>query len=252
MGLDAGTPPGLWERIRSIAAEEVVKFARSGFLRNASISEGGLTIKGGFLRLLAQATGGTELFYIGPVTPNAADGSPQQGWRVRRADGTSVLLLRDAFPTDDGGVLNQALNWYDRGGNVVLADDTNSGQGIARPYIPGVFYQARSGDWPTTTSTTFETVYRMRLPKQQPRLLLRAWGVSDTAEGVGELRVMVNGTQLGSTVTTAYGTVTEYLFGPTAVDGAHLSTLVVEIQARLASGTGGVQCAPSQAQGQQS
>lgn len=37
-------PPDLWDKIRAIAADEVAKFARSGFLRNASISGGRLTI----------------------------------------------------------------------------------------------------------------------------------------------------------------------------------------------------------------
>jgi hypothetical protein len=241
MGAEAATPPGFWDRVRQIAADEVAKLLRSGLLRNASISEGGLTIKGGFLRLLSAVTGGFDTFYLGPVDPPRADGSPQQGWVVRRADGTIVLQLYDAFPTDSGGALNQALDWRDRGGNIVLADDTDSGQGIARPYVSGAFYRARNVDWPTTTSPTFETIYRAKMPKQHPKLYVRAWGINTVAGATGEIRVMVNGAQLGTTQGTISGTVTESVFGPAAVAGAHMADLSVEIQARLASGTGAVQ-----------
>ena len=251
MGQDAGTPPGLIERIRIIASEEVAKFARSGFLRNASISEGGLTIKGGFLRLLGAAND-RNLFYIGPITPALPDGTPQQGWVVRRADGTIVLLMQDAFPGVDG-TLNQALTWKDRAANVVFADDTDSGQGIARPYMPLPFYLARNVDWPTTTATSFETIYRAKVQKHNPRLTVRVWGVSTVAGGVGEIRVMLNGTtQHGVTATTSNASVAEYTFGPLPVSLTHMGSLTVEVQARLASGTGGVQCCVSQGNGLQS
>jgi hypothetical protein len=249
MGIDAGTPPGLAERIRKIADEAVAKYAKSGFLRNASISDGGLTIKGGFLRLLSKAAGGQTIFYIGPTGDALPDGTPQQGWIVRRGDGTNVLDLYDADVTD--GQLNQALNWRDRGGNVVIADDTNAGQGLARPYLQVPFYRVRDQDWPTTTSTSFQAMYRARVPKQQPRLYVRAWGTGVGAS-TGEMRVMVNGVQLGSTGTLTAGTVTSFTFGPDAVAGDHMATLTVELQVRMTGGTEGVRCCVAQAQGQQS
>lgn len=242
MGVDAGTPPGLWERVRAIAAEEVVKFMRSGFLRNASISDGTFTIKGGVLRLLF---GDVDVFYIGPVDPPLPDGTPQQGWIVRRADGSTVLDLRDAFPADDGGQLRQALNWRDRSGHVVFADDTNSGEGIARPWVPGVWQLSRALDWPQVANGTFETVYRAKMRKQHPRLYTAAFGWCDTPGATGEMRVMVNGVQLGPTAALDNASVRETTFGPEATSGAHMSELVIEVQARLASGTGTVRCSPS-------
>jgi len=251
MGIDAGTPPGLVDRIRVIVREELAKFARSGFLRNASISDGGLTIRGGFLRLLSKATGGVTLFYIGPSSAVMPNGEYQQYLRIRRADGTTVLQLWDSNPGDDG-TLNQALSWLDRSGNVVFADDTDSGQGIARPYLPIAFYPARNGDWVKTTSTTFDVMHRAQSPKQQPRLIVKVWVNPSTPGTAGELRVMVNGTQLGAVVSfTNDGFVHEYTFGPLPVEGAHMSLLIVEIQARRTAGTGEIQVAPSQAEGRQ-
>ncbi|KGH48249.1 hypothetical protein IN07_03340 [Modestobacter caceresii] len=250
MGVDAGTPPGLADRIRQIAEQEVRKFARSGFLRNSSISDGGLTIKGGFLRLLSKATGGVTLFYLGPSGDTLGNGERQQVWIVKRADGTNVLDLYDAFPDQDG-TLNQALSWRDRTGNTVFADDTDSGQGLARPYLGTPFYRARDADWLSTTSTEWSTLFRAKLPKQQPSLFARVWAAHTAAGASGQLRVMVNGQQLGSTVITDPAAVTEYLFGPGPVPGDHMAGLSVEIQARMVSGSGGLKVEPSQLQGQQ-
>lgn len=251
MTQERAVPQDLMQVIRRIAAEEVAKSYRSAPLRNASISEGGsLTIQGGVLELLSNSGG--RLLYSGPVNPPLLDGTPQQGFELRRADGSLVFLLNDAFPGVDGE-LNQALTWRDRSNNTVIADDTDSAFGIARPYIPGVFYEARNNDWPTVTSTTFETVYRAKMPRQQPKLIVRAWGFNNTAGATGEIRVMVNGDPAGSTFTTSNSAVTEYVFGPVQNAGLPLmSTLTVEIQARMVSGSGAVQVGACQIQGQQS
>lgn len=250
MGVDAAVPPGLLERIRQIIADEVGKLLRSGLLRNASISEGGLTIKGGFLRLLASVTG-TTLLYVGPYGPPGPDGTVQQGFVLRRADGTAALVMYDAVPGNDGGLFNQAVGWYGRTGGVVFADDTDSGQGIARPYLSTPFYRARNTDWPTVTDTTWVTIERARLAKQQPRLLVQAWAVA-TAGGTAQMRVTVNGVELAPPVNVSGSLVTEYTFGPAAVTGAHMSSLTVELQVQMTSGPGGVQAAASRLEGRQS
>ncbi|SNR33161.1 hypothetical protein [Blastococcus mobilis] len=251
MGVDAGTPPGLFERIRQMVRDEVAKLLRSGLLRSASIGEGGLTLRGGFFRM-RNAADTSNAFYIGAVTPAQPDGTPQPGWIVRRADGTNVLLLRDAFPENGPDGVHQALSWLDRTGNTVLADDTDSGQGLARPYVPIVFYRSRNSDWPTVTGGDWQTVYRAKAPKQQPRLLVRAFAGATDGSTSGELRVMINGTQHGSTQAVVGATVGEFIFGPDAVAGSHMSDLSVEIQARVTAGTGGIRVSPSQGEGRQS
>ena len=243
MGVDAATPPGLWERVRQIAQQEVAKLLRSGLLRNASISDGGLTIKGGFLRLLDKVLG-VDLFYVGPVNPPRADGTPQQGWIVRRADGSVVLLLLDALPTDSGGALNQALNWFDRSRNVVLADDTDSGQGMARPHLNGGWSRTRFGDITvSTTSSSFETLWDTRLTKPQPKLEVWYRASMDTAGTTGEVRVLVNGQPFGAVQAQGFVLATQVV-GPLPVAGDHMDTLVVEIQGRRSSASGALRVEP--------
>ena len=253
MGLDAMTPPGLWERIRQMIRDEVGVLLRSGLLRNASISEGGLTIKGGFLRLLATIAGGSvELFYVGPVSPDKADGSPQQGWRVRRADGTVVLELFDAFPTDAGGALNQALNWRDRSQHVTFADDTNSGQGMARPWLSGGFARTRYTDFSiSTTSSTFETLWDTYITHQQPRLTVMYRASMDTSGATGETRLLLNGNPIGAVGSESFSVVTRTV-GPVVAPGDHMEVVHLEIQARCTSASGAVRVEPILWRGEQS
>lgn len=250
MTQEGGTPLDFWARIQKMIDDAVAGLARSGMLRNASISDGGLTIKGGFLRLLTKAVGGIEQFYIGPTGEILGNGEYQQFLRVRRADGSTVLRLWDAFPDADG-TLNQALSWLDRLGNVVVADDTDGGMGIARPYLPAVFYPSRSSDFPSTNSAAFGAIHRAMMTKQQPKLFVSVWGFNDTAGATGEIRVMVNGVQLGSTVTTGNTAVTQYNFGPAVVAGDYMQELWVEIQARLVTGTGVVRVGAAWVDGRQ-
>jgi hypothetical protein len=244
----APIPSDFWGRIRQMISDEVAKFFRSGPLRNASISDGGLTIRGGFFRLLF---GNVQLFYLGPVNPPLPDGRPQQGWIVKRADGTTVLDLRDADVAD--GLVLQALNWRDRQGNVVLADDTNSGQGLARPYLQAAFYPARFGDYLGSTSGSFETLYRAELPKQQPRLRVAAIGAADSGGTTGEMRCLIEGAQFGATVTLTNAVQAFGIWGPEFLpDIDHMETMHVEIQARRTAGAGVVRVAPTAIQGMQS
>ncbi len=248
MGVDAATPPGFWERIRQIVRDEIAKLLRSGLLRSASIGEGGLTLRGGFLRLLF---GDREVFYIGPVAPASTDGTPQQGWIVRRADGTSVLDLYDAIPGTGANPFNQALNWRDRGGNIVFADDTDSGQGMARPYIGGQFHARQFANWSyTVTATEWTTVAQAFVFKQQPQLSVGVRAGMDTTGTTGEVRVLVENVQLGPITSEGFATANRYFTGPVA--GAHMEILTVEIQGRRTSATGALRLEPIYWMGRQS
>lgn len=227
-------PRDFWGRIQKMIEDAVAKLARSGMLRNATISDGGLTIKGGFLRLIYKTF---TQFYFGPVGDVLGNGETQQFLVIRRADGTTVLRLWDAFPDPDG-TLNQALSWIDRSGNVAFADDTDSGQGIARPWLSGGFAPVRYEDMSVSTaSATFETLWEARITKQQPRLEVIYRATMDLAGATGETRVLVNGVQLSTTSTEGFVVVVRYR-GPEAVAGAHMSELVVEIQGRVTGGAG--------------
>ncbi|TFV91413.1 hypothetical protein [Blastococcus sp. CT_GayMR16] len=247
----APTPPGLLERILLEVDRRIAAFARSGFLRNATITKGGITIRNGFLRV-QNAAGTVTQFFVGGISPTLPDGTPQPGMTLRREDGTLAMALYDPTP-DPGspGGFKQFLAIYDRSGNIIFSDDTESGQGHARPRVPLTFYRARSNDWPQVTSTTFETVYRAKGDKQQPRLNIRVWGVNDSAGATGEVRVMVNGVQLGTTGATSSAIITEFLMVG-AVAGSYGTNLVIEVQARMVAGAGGVRVGASQLDGLQS
>lgn len=249
MGIDAETPPGLWERIDQKIDAAVAKLLKSGLLRNASISGGGLTIKGGFLKL--QAPGATnDTVFVGGVTPNAPDGSLQPGFVLRRNDGTVAFILRDGSPLTDGYF--QHWTWYDRAGNVVVSEDATSGQGLATPYLPIPLYPGLSvaGLPAATMSSSFTALWVARAPKQQPRLAL-GFLASAPAGTTAEVRLMVGSTQVGSTVTVTGGTLTDTtIIG--AVTGAHMSEMRVNLEARMASGLGAVQVFPVRCEGRQS
>jgi len=241
MGLDAGTPPGLWERVRTIASEEVAKFARSGFLRNASITDGGLTIRGGFLAMMS---GAVQVLYAGPGASAITNGTDEQVFLLYRRDGTLAVALFDPTGAADGSV-DQEFLLFDRAGNQIFGADVVTGQGLARPLMPIMFYPAMFGGATSTTSTSFTTIWRSTSYKQQPQVVV---GMSATTTGTtGEVRLLANGSQLGATqpVTTAGGS---YLIGPLPVPGGHISTLTLEIQARC-TGAGTINAIPYLATG---
>lgn len=246
------TPPGLLERILLEVDKRIAQFARSGFLRNARITQGGITIVGGFLRVRNSADTISQ-FLVGGLTPALPDGTLQPGILIRREDGTNALALYDPTPDPSSpGGFQQFLAIYDRSGNIIFSDDTNSGQGVARPYVGGAFVRARYADWNiATTSSTFETLWRGEVVKQHPQMSVATLSSMDTAGATGELRVMVDGVQLGSTATIGYAQTTT-LFGPGVVAGAHMKVLTVEIQGRRTSAAGALKVEPLHLLGRQS
>lgn len=248
MTQEAQVPQDLITKLQGMWRQDIANSSRAASIRNASISAGGtLSITGG--AFILEDTAGHKLFYVGPYGPPNTDGTAQQGWAVERADGTIVLALWDAFPS--GGVLNQALTWFDRNGNAVFADDTNSGQGMARPYLSGSFTPARYADWNiTSTSGTFETLWQQYISKQQPDLEVGFIASMDTSATTGEVRVLVNGVQLGATTSESFAINTTIL-GPLPVAGNHMDTLLIEIQGRRTSAGGALKVQPLYWKGRQ-
>jgi hypothetical protein len=248
---EGAVPPDFWQQVRQIAREEVAKSSRSAPLKNAAISSGGLTIQQGGSLVLMNNAGTGEQFYVGPVLPNMPDGTGQPGVIFRREDGSLALAMYDP---DTSGAFKQFLALYDRSHNVIVSDDTDSGQGLARPYVPmSGFYRAKYSDWTVqTTSTTFETLWRGEMIKQHPRLSVATNASMDTSGSTGEIKVLVNGVQLGTSVATVGFALTTSLFGPAAVDVDHMKLLAVEIQGRVASGAGALRVEPLHAIGRQS
>jgi hypothetical protein len=233
----APVPPDFFDKLRAMVRQEVADAMRSGASRSMSITDGRFTVKGGALVL--EAADGDTSFYLGGVTPALPDGTYQPGWIVYREDGSIAAAMYDPDPDPDGpGDYKQFFALYDRAGNVIISDDTFSGQGIARPYISGTFARTRWVDMTVqTASDTFETLWTGRVYKQHPRLEVSYRASMDATATTGETRVMVNGVQLGATATEGFAVATRYA-GPAAVAGDHMAALTVEIQGRRTSATG--------------
>lgn len=195
---------------------------------------GDLIIKPGG-RLIAQYKNGATALQVGANT--LSDGTPVHGVLIRRPGGETVLFT---FGPDSGGSAYWAL--YDRSGNIVVSDDANSGQGLATPYIPltAVPTTRMVNRQESTTSTAFVALYTINGTKQHPKMRFRAIVQSD-AGVTGEMRVTnpLNGAVLLAVQSIAAGSSfnTAYTF---TVPGAHQSLLQLDIEVRVASGSGSV------------
>lgn len=222
----------LHEEIRALT-RRVQALETAAPLRNATISDGG--------QLLVRDRDGENLILIGrsdDPTLNAPDGNPQMLFQLFRSTGEVALEMFDPLPAVDG--FQQFLAIRDRAGNAIVSDDTTSGQGLARPFIPIPF-----GDYVvptvTTTSGTFSTNHRASIYKQHPYLIVTL--IVQTPSGTaGEVRVWnaTAGEQIGSTLAVASNTYQQVIIGPGVVNGDHEAPLDIDIQARRTSGAGTV------------
>jgi hypothetical protein len=237
---NAGVPRDFLGVIQKMIEDAVAKLARSGMLRNASITGGTLTIKeGGTLKARYPATlgGGVGVFfgdvinagtgaYVGTgLLMQAPNGYDIASFRSDVTTGTSIAVIRDGQQ------------------NAVFYTDTVTGQGLGRPYLPFTFYSARFTDTPSVTiSATFETLWTADTYKQLAGMFVGAASLAD-AGTAGEVRVLVNGVQLGTTQAVS-SVAAAHSFGAAAVAGAHMAAQGVEIQARVTSGAGSLRVLP--------
>jgi hypothetical protein len=240
---EAGTPPDFWRRIEQVAERAVAKYARSGALRNSRISGGnGLTIAdGGKFRAQYPADqGGDDAFYVGDIfSASNPDLYLGTGVLIQAPNGNDMATFRS-----DAQFGTTMHNIYDSNNNIIFGNDAASAQGLARPYVPGAFYRARYADWTVSTSAgTFETLWATRMLKQHPKLEVGVRASMDTSGATGELRVLVNGQQLGA-ISAVEFVLGYFIFGAAAVAGDHMAALDVEIQARRTSASGAVRVEP--------
>lgn len=240
MTQEAGTPPGFWERVEQIAERAVAKYARSGALRNASISGGnGLTIRDGgrFSVRYPQDLGGGMAVYVGDIV--ADDGVTYQGTGllVEDASGKDVATFRTSAATGGSVVILR-----DRDERTVVNTDSLFG-GLSRPYVSQPLYANRYQDMTVSSvSGTFETVFGGGFYKNHAGLSVTIRATMDTAGTTGELRVLVNGQQLGPVATLGFSVNTYGFFGN--VPGEIDDWIAVEVQARRTSATGAVRTVP--------
>jgi hypothetical protein len=245
----AGMPLDFWEQVRKVAAEEVAKYARSGSSRNTSITGGsGMTIGGGgslvvdggeFVAKYPAAEGGGAAVNVGPQYATDTGQYLGTGMLVQAPDGTDMIVARR-----DIGFNNTRVDIYDSGNRVIVGNDASSGQGLARPYLPGVFHRTRYADLSVaTTSATFETLWAAEIHKQHPRMEIGYRGTMDTAGTTGEVQILVNGVAFGTPVSHSFLLLSQTM-GPFNVLGGHMDVLTVEIQGRRTSATGALRVEP--------
>lgn len=244
MTQEAGTPAGFWDRVEQIAKKVVNDYVRAGLLNSASISSGGLTIKGGALKVL-YAAGDLAVYFGGLASGGSYVGT---GLLIQEPNGTDIASF--SYNENTG---THTANLHDSQNNVIVGNDSVSGQGLARPYVPmGGWARARYADWSiSTTSATFETLWRGEIFKQHPRMSVATLASMDTSGSTGEVRVLVDSVQMGTTQSIGFAQTTS-LIGPATVAGVHMKVLAVEIQGRVATGAGALRVEPLHCLGRQS
>jgi hypothetical protein len=203
------------------------------------ITNGGLTMKGGGAFQILDAITQNIVTFIGKVSIPDGSGRTQMASFFSRDDGTVALALAD-LGTVLGHLHQQALQWFDRSGNTVVSDDTVSGQGLARPYIPlGVWADYLSFPTATTTSPTFVSLQALFGYKQHPKLNIAVTVHSSDSSTTGEVQVVdQDGNVLGGVQTVAGGEYQIVSIGPVALAGAHEQSIQLNIQARVTAGSG--------------
>lgn len=227
-------PTDLLDRIRAL--ERQVRDLMGSANTTPALNQimGGEVVIGDRGRLRVRTSGDEDLLYLGRVQPDrGGEDEPQQGFVVRRDDGSLALTVWTAAPDT---LPVQPVQVFDRRGNVVLADDAALG-GLARPYIPYPLPgPADAARWESTGSTDWTTLYRGPGLVQHPRLhcVVAAEGTTGA-----EVRLLVDGVPLGPVGVPGDGlTFTERL------PAAFGATVIFEIQAKVAATGDTLRCRP--------
>jgi hypothetical protein len=178
--------------------------------------------------LLMKDTSGREYLYAGGLSTNGF------GLKLTRINGSPALVFADDDELEEAV---QRLRLYDSNARPLLAEDA-SGEGSAWPLVPIPFAGVSWPTWDYNSTSTFTTVASALLYKTSARAYVICQHIgSDTA--TGQVRLMANGTQLGTTATVANLAQANTTFGtPLALPGAIGEPVTLEIQTRVASGAG--------------
>lgn len=205
-------------------------------LASATISKGGLNlINNAFLSM--RDGSGNLVLYIGP------DGSGNQIFQLWRPGGQAIMATQKDVTS---GRYFTAI--HDYLGNQIFADDVQTG-GLARPYLEFPMVPAQTGNWQATSSASFVDLWIGQPDFQHPKL---DWTIGVTDSGAsGQVRVTVDGVQVGSTFNYTAGTPT--FFSARVAHGVSmLASHVVAVQALKTSGAGTIAVAPYHMRGVQS
>lgn len=175
----------------------------------------------------------TDLTYIGPVYI-AGFPDPTDAVILRRADGTRALEIVGGDPTQ------QYIAIVDRAGHTILSDDTVSGSGLGRPWLPIPW---RDESTTSTTSTSFVPLGSAVMYKQHPKATIQLMVTAPAGVSV-EYKVNLYSEDLTTvlaqaTVAGAVSRQRETLFD-LEVPGYFGEVVYFEVEARVAAGAGSV------------
>ncbi|CAM5681046.1 MULTISPECIES: hypothetical protein [Streptomyces] len=232
-------PPDATTLARRIATleREVRELRAARRLEAATVGAGGVRVTAGG-RLAMDTPPGVRVVDVGAIRDerfNHSDGTPQQAIWMRREDGTDVFTCFGGI-----GDATQAWAFWDRQDNPVIADDTVSGSGLARPYLPVPMAPAYQGGWdywPRTSSTAAQELWIGRIYKQQPRLVVVIRAAMDTSGATGVVDLIV-GNNVANSFPVAFAA-DWFTFGPVDLTGyAHMQQVDIRVRGRRVSGTG--------------
>lgn len=171
---------------------------------------------------------GRVVMYAGGFTTNGF------GLTLTRLNGVNALVFADNDPNNE---TTQRISLLDSSGYSLFTEDT-SGTGAAWPLAPIVFAGMSWPTWDNNTTATFATVSSGVTYKSSPRFVIGVQHICDAAT-TGEVRLMVNGTQLGATAAVAASAINSATFGtPAALPGNIGDSVTINVQTRVTSGTG--------------
>jgi hypothetical protein len=202
--------------------------------------------------VLVEQPDGTPNAWFGPLPSylNRADGSPQYGEMFFREDGTVAAANADLNPTV--APFKQSFQILDRQSNIILADDTNGGIGLAVPLVPvPQMIDADATRWPQTTAGAFKQIGLCFLLKQNPGLYANFY-VGCDAGTTGRVRLKVDGTVVATspTATNSFAVWSFSYYWPAG--WVFLSQSTLSLEAEVLSGSGSVYATPLLLSGVQS
>jgi hypothetical protein len=187
---------------------------------------GRATFNGGSIELID--THARQWAYLGGFNTNGF------GMTLTRLNGQAALVFADNDPVNE---TTQRINLYDSNGASLFVEDKN-GAGAGWPLAPVAFAGLSWPQWDSNNTATFTTVATALTYKASPRFVINVQHICDAGTS-GEVRLTINGTQVGSTATSAALTVNNTAFGtPAALPGNVGDPMTINVDTRVTSGTG--------------
>jgi hypothetical protein len=211
-------PTNLLDRIKRVEAE-LKRLVSANGLASARF-------RGEFEVL--HATAGTWILKIGRGAQN------KYFLSIRRDDGSVAFEIG----TTQAGPQFWAL--WDRANHIVAADDADSGQGLARPWLMEPTINVLSTAIPTHgVNSWLSTQSTGQVIKQQPKMELEALLLS-TGGGIGDARFIANGTPVGNPMSITSGLFAWQTIQTIALPGNYDDRVTVELQTQRTNGAGAV------------